>query len=159
MGRNERLDWIPVDLLSGIILELAGIAGDVNPETPPPIFHTVNPEPAGWETALLQTVRNRITKTQSQKGGSSSVEVVSLKDWVDSLKNAAAAAEADTDSEAAAQLSAFKLVPFFSSLVHSEAGPRPEFSTEVAGARSPSLRSLGAVRDEWMDLWMDQWGY
>ena len=140
-----------MDILSGIILELAGIAGGAKGNEAPPIVHTVNPIAAEWESALLPTVCERLTR----KAGTGSVEVIELQEWVQLLSQAAA--EADGPGPAAEQLSAFKLVSFVNSLVQSSA--RPVFSTATALTISPTLKKLGPVSEEWMTLWMNQWGF
>ncbi|KAK7416594.1 hypothetical protein QQX98_005065 [Neonectria punicea] len=90
LGKNECIDWIPVDHLSTVILELAEISS-INKATDetPRIFHAVNPKRVKWSEALLHTVRKRI-QAQSNKRA---IEVVPLENWIEALKAAAQAAD------------------------------------------------------------------
>ncbi|KAK7427361.1 hypothetical protein QQZ08_006130 [Neonectria magnoliae] len=150
LGKNEWIDWIPVDHLSAIILDLAEI-GSINKATDktPRIFHAVNPKRVQWSEALLQTVRKRI-QAQSNKR---TIEVVPLETWIEALK--IAAQEVDVKDEAA--ISAFKLVPFLAGLAGE--GARPEFQTIKSHEQSRGIRELEPVGPQWIESWLDQWQY
>lgn len=145
------MDWIPVDRLSSAIVELAGIGVVVGEEeSSTQILHCVNPKRVMWEDALLPVVLSRL---QQKASGGKAVRAVGLEEWVGALRTAAAkASKADE-----VRISAFKLVSFLSSLVQGHA--RPEFETTETTNRSKVLRGLQEVGDEWMNIWLDQWGY
>ncbi|OIW22562.1 acetyl-CoA synthetase-like protein [Coniochaeta ligniaria NRRL 30616] len=151
LGRNEWVDWIPVDRLSSVIVELAGIESvDDEEKNSPRIFHCVNPSRVRWQDALLPVIRSRLEQGVS---GGETVKTVELEEWVDALR--IAAGEASRSDEA--RISAFKLVSFLSSLVQGHA--RPEFETIETSKHSKALTELQAVGEEWMNIWLDQWGY
>ena len=149
LGRNDWIDWIPVDHLSSTILELAGI-GATEPLDSSRIFHCVNPSRVRWKDALLPIVQSRLGQRVSLNGN---IEIVSLDEWLDALKKAAS----KVDSKDEAKVSAFKLVPFLASL--SQGYARPEFDTTATRMASQGLNSLAHVGAEWMNIWLDQWGY
>ncbi|KAF5010120.1 hypothetical protein FDECE_3706 [Fusarium decemcellulare] len=150
LGKNEWIDWIPVDHLASIVLELAQIEprSDKTPDTPGRIFHAVNPRRTRWSKALLPTVVDRLQAKSKVK-----IETVPLADWVEALK--AAVPEVDNKDEAA--ISAFKLVPFFEDLTLE--GQRPVFQTVESQQQSRGIRELEAIGSQWIDSWLDQWGY
>ncbi|KAI5857326.1 acetyl-CoA synthetase-like protein [Durotheca rogersii] len=151
LGRNDQVDWIPVDLLSSIILQLARVEPEDGAEhaTGPQVFHAVNPQKTGWGQSLLPTVVSRLG-TRSKTG---SVEIVPLEKWIEGLQSVVAS----PDSQGSDILSASKLIPFLAGLSRSSAGP--EFETSEATRLSGRLRGLERVGSEWLDIWLDQWGY
>ena len=165
LGSMDSVDWIPVDILANIIVELSG-AGDTNTsrtvngagETPGhgtdrpdvvrastiPVYHAVNPHPSKWAD-LSPTV---------QKHLGDSVALVSWWEWVDALTHSA-----PHDLSAAPLLRknpGLKLLPFFHSLRRdADQGQRaPRLETKRSTRRSASLASLKPVGAEWMQIWL-----
>ncbi|OAA61814.1 Male sterility, NAD-binding protein [Niveomyces insectorum RCEF 264] len=154
LGRNEVVDWIPVDYLAEILLELAEITG-AKPasESPkvgdrPTIVHAVHPRPVRWSDALLPTVRARFASKLGR------VDVVSLQTWVATLTKAATDGTGDKDE---ATLFALRLVQFLSHL-SDEGKARPLFSTAESEKRSTTLRNLALTGADAMQTWLEQWG-
>ena len=148
LGRNDWIDWIPVDHLSTIILELAGISTTNAPreDSGLRVFHCVNPNRVLWKDALLPVIQSRLARKNN-------VAIVSLKQWIEALEKAAN--EVNTAEEA--KVSAFKLVPFLASLPQGHA--RPEFDTSKTRKESLRLRELPKAGAEWTNSWLNQWGY
>lgn len=145
LGKLERVDWIPVDLLGSIIVELALASHDnaVEELMQPPgavVYHTVNPKVTTW-AELVPII-------QAALGGTSNVEVVSLKAWLEALRGS----ESKTADIAANP--ALKLMDFFQDLM---SGSAPYLDTERTARSSPSLASLSSVRPAWMENWTRQW--
>lgn len=161
LGSLDVVNWVPVDLLSEIILELAGVVEPTFPDkmsgktnsTEVAIYHAVNPNAVQWAT-LAPTVADLI--------GIEPSNIVSWSQWVDSLR---LSAPEDASLEVNPGL---KLLDFFESL--GSAGPQrqkqngdarammPLLATEVSAARSKTLSSLAPVGTEWMALWVKQMG-
>lgn len=150
----DRVDWIPVDVLADIIVELAGIDQPVplnceaRSSSTVQIYHAINPEDLNW-AALLPTVVRAL--------GSASTKVVSWNDWVDSLRESQKSASlADL-----AQNPGLKLLDFFERLKidAGEASRGLVLDVELSTAKSKTLAALGPVNEEWMELWLKQWGY
>lgn len=138
-------------MLSSIVLELAGVehSGTDTPATRPQIVHAVNPKKANWTESILPIVLSRF-KNRSQVVAP--VEVVPLKRWVEELRKL----DISTDGKSETDLSAVKLVPFYTNL--SQSNESVDFET-IEGARfSKGLRDLGPVGAEWVNTWLDQWG-
>ncbi|KAI1419683.1 hypothetical protein F5Y12DRAFT_776597 [Xylaria sp. FL1777] len=141
--RLDTIDWIPVDKLGKVIVELAFLparAYELN--TGARVYHAINPHHITWGE-LLPAISQRL-------GQGKVVEVVSLGAWIDALRDSA------SRTEDVAANPAIKLLDFFESLVDT----RVTFlSTENTVRISSTLSSVGPVRDDWMDNWMTQWGF
>ena len=80
----------------------------------------------------------------------SSLEVVPLADWIDSLA-ALSDKSADVDS-----VPALKLLAFLQGMSEETVGA-PTYSTKSAQVASRSLREVTAVSVAWMECWLSQW--
>lgn len=138
LGTLDKVDWIPVDVLAPIVLELA-----LGRHATRGVYHAVNPKSTTWE-ALLPSIQAEIGPD---------VKTVTLAAWVEALT--ASLSVSTTQKELAAN-PAVKLLDFYESLLASEdAAPRLETGeTEKA---SPMLAELGPVKGQWMVKWMKQW--
>ncbi|KAI0543172.1 hypothetical protein GGR58DRAFT_509903 [Xylaria digitata] len=141
LGTMDNVDWIPVDKLGETVAELTTyLARSRKPHDGATVYHAVNPHRTTWGE-LLPTVTRRLSKDKA-------VEVVSLRAWVNALRESAARAEDIAVNPAV------KLIDFFEGLVDSGA---TFFSTERTCDASPTLSTIGPVRDAWMENWMTQW--
>lgn len=145
LGKLEQVDWIPVDLLGSIIVELALASPDVGQEAEGSsgavVYHTVNPRVTAWEK-LVPAILTALD-------GTNNVEVVSLETWLKALR--------DSESKTAdiAVNPALKLMEFFQDLIN---GSAPDLDTERTARSSPTLASLSSVQPVWMENWTRQWG-
>ncbi|KAI0478019.1 hypothetical protein F4859DRAFT_520911 [Xylaria cf. heliscus] len=141
--RLDAIDWVPVDKLGKAIVELAILpARSRAPNTGASVYHAINPHHTTWRE-LLPTVYRRLNQERE-------VEVVSLGTWIDALRDSA------SKTEDIARNPAIKLVDFFESLVDTGA---TFLSTEHTIHMSPTLLSVGPVKNDWMENWMNQWGF
>lgn len=163
LGPLNTVDWIPVDAAAQIIVELLpnqlvspnsqpGGSANRDPmkgedETEPMVYHVINPCTRTWPD-LLPTVRSNLGITESP--------LVSLTSWIDALHRSL-----HTSTDASEVNPAVKLIPFFEKL-HMQlrtAKNKPLiFHTEETARRSVTMARLGPVTNEWMELWMRQWG-
>lgn len=145
------IDWIPVDLLSSVIWELAS-------ETKPVarresgrgllhIFHLVNPARRPWAEMIP------IIKAEIAEGDS--LREVPMADWVSQLEQTDL-----NDQGKAASRPAVKILDFFR-VVEIRQGVTVTngvaFSTEQAKKSSQVLRALKPVQDEWVSRWIKDW--
>ena len=138
----DDIDWIPIDLLSTIIADLAlHSASAPKPQTQ--VFHTVNPSIVSWNSLL--------PNIQSELG--QHVKVVPLKTWLQALR--ASAREATTE-EALEANPAVKLMGFYEGLLD-DTHRIPKLETKDTETASPGLTAVGPVRSEWMVKWIRQW--
>ncbi|KAI1613500.1 hypothetical protein EDD36DRAFT_488589 [Exophiala viscosa] len=158
LGPLDVVDWIPVDLLSNIILDLLfntsgdlssaplSINGIISPDKTPEsgstaVFHAVNPSRVLWAD-LIPAVLACLDD---------SVKIVTLDEWVDTLKLSLEETKEIQHNPAA------KLSDFF--LAWREASVQPLLDTTITMQRSPTMAALKPVTATWMQTWMRQWGY
>ncbi|KAI1176020.1 hypothetical protein F4777DRAFT_291528 [Nemania sp. FL0916] len=165
--RLDVVDWIPVDELAKILVELAIPTSDKSNTDIAPgsgvgatVYHAVNPSHTTWRE-LLPTVTRRLARETA-------VEVVPLETWVDALRDSSRPSSAEGHNHNHHQHNrhnhvndisknpAVKLLDFFEGLA--DAGSKM-LSTERTLERAPSLQAVGPVRAKWMENWMRQWGF
>lgn len=160
------VDWIPVDILANIIVELAGAADirrpvngvgashanairsiEVEPTSTIPVYHAVNPEESEWAD-LVPTVHRYLGE---------SVKIVSWGEWVDALSKS----QHNDSADDLRQNPGLKLLDFFLSLRRdAESGHMmPSLETERSMMRSGALAALKPVGEEWMEIWLKQWAF
>lgn len=154
----DLVDWIPVDLLGNIIVELAGAAElhhqpkdgfqeiDVEPSKTIPVYHAVNPEFSMWGD-LVPVVHSSL--------GESSVKVVSWSEWVNAVSKSQHSAADVTQNPG------LKLQDFFEALrSDADAGlTLPRLDTEHSEMKSGTLAGLKPVGARWMEAWLKQWAF
>ena len=141
LGGMQDIDWIPIDLLSNIISELAIKSSTVGDLTT--VYHTVNPSITTW-TALLPYV-------QAELGPE--VMVVPFVEWIKKLR---ATAASSTVAEDFSVNPALKLLDFYEGLLESESTP-PRLETVKTERESALLTEVGPVKGDWMKKWIRQW--
>lgn len=136
LGVMETIDWIPIDLLSSIIFELALKSSSSDLVN---VYHTVNPRVTTW-TALLPHVQAAL---------GTDFPTVPLADWLAKLKASAEAQDFDANP-------ALKLLDFYDGLLDSTTAP-PRLQTAKTERECRLLAEVGPVKGEWMKKWIDQW--
>jgi thioester reductase-like protein len=153
IGSMDTVDWIPVDVLASIIIELLGpiLAANDNSDKRRKalVYNLVNPKVTLWST-LLPTVQQHL-------GGSSVVKIVPLKVWVNALEKSASANHGFITE----QNPGVKLLDFFRRLLHDEAPETAALRYVVARLvkDSPKAAELEQVSPTLMKLWMEQWAF
>lgn len=132
------IDWVPIDKLAAAVVEL--MLHDFQTDALK-VYNVVNPHAVPW-SSLKGAVRDRCS--------SGTVEV-SLKDWIRRLKSV------PENKEEAQSKPALKMLGFFERMA-GEQGPT-RFEVSRGQAASATMASLEAVNEEWMNLWLDQWGF
>lgn len=150
MGPMGDIDWIPVDILAPVIIELVeGILhSDVarqNGQTS--VYNLVNPKMASW-TSLLHAVQ-RATAIQ---------RTITLPQWVDALDKSSL----DKGGIVSAANPAVKLLDFFRRLSSRESNAGGQnitarYDVSLLLENSVSVSKMAAVSDDWMELWIKQW--
>jgi len=108
------------------------------------IFHAVNPSATTWSE--LHPIVSKYLGP--------SVKVVSWEEWISALRTSAERGEVELNP-------GIKLLGFYEAADErwKERSRNPVLGTQETVAGSATLRVLGAVSDEWMGTWMEQWGY
>ncbi|KAJ9194745.1 hypothetical protein DTO164E3_7166 [Paecilomyces variotii] len=135
------VDWIPVDTLAKIILELADTRRKTQSDSRCEVFHLVNPATTTW-AALIPAVQKHYP-----------VKPVEFSDWIQELESI----ENPSDEDIAAK-PALKLLDFYHGLSGDGALSAP---LEVGRTKeaSATMRSLGPVDEKLMDTWLKQWAF
>ena len=131
------VDYIPIDVLADIILEIA-LDALVNHKQQ--VYNIVNPHRTKW-SALVETVREAM--------GDHCV-VVSGNEWIQAVEGRADGKE--TLCERPTQ----KDLQFTKGML---GGNVQNYETGNAKAASRTFAALGPVTREWMRVWLEQWGY
>ncbi|EDN98129.1 hypothetical protein SS1G_12986 [Sclerotinia sclerotiorum 1980 UF-70] len=133
----NNVDFVPVDLLSDILVELATAATTQTAHNAATVFNVRNPQLVSWSTLLSAIVAIQ------------PLQVVSPATWLASLR---ASSEADYEDEDVAANQAVKLPDFFEGLwaIHADTekvSVQP-MVMEKALEASPAMRKLDAVKVE-----------
>lgn len=165
----DRVDWIPVDILADIIIELAGVvdtqslepvistvnvmetkAGVAHSQEASsllPVYHAVNPQATNW--AQLGPI---VAKNLGE-----AINIVSWSEWLEALRRSQQVATVG-DLKMNPGL---KLLDFFESLEQAEEqrGQMSVLETRKSRVNSRTLSSLQSVNAGWMNMWLRQWGF
>lgn len=132
------VDWIPVDVVSHIVAELA--LHDIMLTSRTMIYyHVLNPQPVPWEQ-LIPSVK-RFCGPGAQ--------IVQLSQWIEKLQLYDSA-----DSEVLSSKPAVKLLKFFSIVASS--GPTTKYQTLATTRASKTMAELPPVNSLLMERWLEQ---
>lgn len=168
----SRIDWVPIDLLAEVIVELA-LGTEQSPEpnsqqsghvdAEPPgrqvhVFHPLNPHPTTWEV-----VRPMLTDALSSVTGKQ-VVTVSPDIWLAKVRQeielAAGSHQALKDGEIEAFLRvnpAVKLLDFYEDVLSARTEQSNILEIKETGMSSAKLRTLGAIQEDWIKKWVGEW--
>lgn len=156
LGTLDVVDWVPVDELEGIIVELSFglLQSEEGKKAYSRVFHCRNPRPVAWES-LRSTIVQELTASfhYSDDKESNEIKIVSLAEWLNRLRDSAASAETQSILE---QNPAVKLLDFYEQLASDSSGAK-EFSIEKTIEVSKSLQDLSSIQPEWIQGWIRDW--
>lgn len=145
LGPQQEIAWTPVEDISGLILDIAGITDPKPLSEINGYFHGVNPSETNW-SVLAPAAKNFY---------GDGMKIISLEEWVERLE--ASAKDKDVDVE---RNPGIKLVDTYRGLLESaKTGRVMRFSMERTKGHSPTIREAGPVTPELMVNWCRQWGY
>lgn len=138
-GNLTPVDWIPVDVLACVILEVIHSRVDsIDSES----FNLVNPTIAEW-APLMKPIKNLL-----RQGGI----VVSLKEWVEILRTYDVNNSLETERKPA-----LKILGFFEEIAQTNPESALNYRTDNGRRASRTMANLSAVKPEWMVGWLAQW--
>ncbi|KAL3492079.1 putative NRPS-like enzyme [Aspergillus germanicus] len=166
LGGNSlsgEIDWIPVDLLAPVMVELAnslcegGISGGGGGGAR--VFHCVSPNRVRW-TDLIPAIAEELSiPTRFGNGGleeSADVATVHLAEWVKSLQDSIAG-DGGGDGADISRNPAAKLVGFYEQILAEGEEGALRLSTFRTEELSKGLRRMPAVWPEWVKGWVREW--
>jgi thioester reductase-like protein len=146
LGPFQVVDWIPVEDVAELILDVTGVTVPVQPSEVSGYFHAVNPATTQWSelaVAVKDYYGDRIKK------------LVSLEEFVARLE------ESGTKGTDVNKNPGVKLLDTYRNFLAAEQAGHGHvfFETTKTKARSPTARHLSKVTPELMKNWCQQWGF
>ena len=136
------VDWIAVDTLASIILDITHFTTETAETL---TYNIVNPQRTPW-TSLINPILQRL---------GSETRTVELSEWIRMLEQIDR-----TDTRQLTSKPAAKILDFFRDLENEiKEGKRATFSTKHGVSASKTMANLKPVGTEWMEVWLQQWGY
>ncbi|OJJ46414.1 hypothetical protein ASPZODRAFT_16181 [Penicilliopsis zonata CBS 506.65] len=147
-GQMDVVDWVPVDELASILVELSSSLSLTSSTGTLRVFNCVNPRSIPWSD-LISIIVEELTST-----GGSSIGTISFQEWLARLQSSSGSVDAD----ALRQNPAVKLLEFYQQLLEDNQTRDPVRLSTVHTARvSPSLACLQPIQAEWMRGWIREW--
>lgn len=141
----DNVDFVPVDLLADVLVDLATATTAGQETSGAAVFNLRNPHLTPWRT-LLPAVSNAYAEKE--------LRVVSPATW---LANLRASSEEEGDDTVGIRNPALKLIDFFEGLWRSTPAQAQVMAIDRALAASPILRGLEPVSLVWMHKWVREW--
>jgi thioester reductase-like protein len=144
----NKVDWIPVDILAKVLVELGsdltkGLAGAE-------VFNLMNPRLTAWEK-LVPGVVSSVEKYFNKR-----ISVVPLESWLDKLQETADGFSSTDTTDLARTHPAIKLQEFYEArMLNSE--HVVNWDLGHAMEKSKTLKEMPAVGEEWMEKWVEGW--
>ncbi|MCJ1245408.1 hypothetical protein MMC30_002612 [Trapelia coarctata] len=167
-----QIDWVPVDLLAEILVELAFSqaqhsnanqsshdATDSNTSyRPARVFHPLNPYPTTWEAVRVIVAREVFSLTGKP------LDITPMEAWIrrvrEDMESMANSANTMTEKDLEALLQvnpAVKLLDFYEQVLGTEKGPQNQLAIEQTTKTSVKLRAMEGITAEWMRKWLREW--
>ncbi|TQB68175.1 hypothetical protein MPDQ_003886 [Monascus purpureus] len=137
------VDWIPVDTLSAILLELVDTRRKTQSDTRCAAFHLINPSVTTWGS-LLPAIQKRYKDIQP----------VEFSDWIRELESIQ-----DPSAEEIAAKPGIKILDFYRALLDGEGALSAPIEVGDTKQASPTMGALGPISAELMGNWLNQWNF
>ena len=168
----SRIDWVPVDILAEILVEisLSEFQGAKYEEHPAHtsekemasrhsrVYHPLHPHPVTWE------VMRAIVAEELSSFSVHPLEVITLDLWIAKVREGAhdpsesSQSWAEEDLEASLLVNpAVKLLDFFEDMLGSQNQKGNLFEIEKTLEISPKLGSIPKINVNWMRKWIKEW--
>ena len=161
------IDWVPIDLLAGILVELCLLGKGDSGSGKAKVYHPLNPKPTTWQ-AILPFIIDALSSSSSQPmqtlnttskfPASGRVKSVPFTQWLQALRKEAESIAASSQGAGEIEkmidkLPAIKLLSFYESLIGKS---MPILETGNAMI-SKKYESLEGIKEEWIKKWV--WGW
>ncbi|KAI9729228.1 MAG: putative NRPS-like protein biosynthetic cluster [Cirrosporium novae-zelandiae] len=138
---NENIDWIPVDTLAKIIVDIVHSRQDTSSQSTAAFFHLANPKISPW-ASLVQEVRKHFP-----------AEPVDLSTWVHALEEVRNPTPEDFETKPA-----LKILSFYQGALNGAKESGVPMSVERTKEASRTMREIKPIDGELMENWLKQWG-
>ncbi|KAJ6110696.1 NRPS-like enzyme [Penicillium sp. IBT 16267x] len=136
-----RVDWVPVDILAKIAVELTRTRLQEQERKPHGVYNLVNPNQVKWD-GLVSAIQKKYPNVQT----------VAFQDWLRKLEAMRAPNEDEVRTKPA-----LKLLDFYRGLVGSVLSA--DISVKQARNGSAAMARLGPVTSELLENWLGQWQF
>lgn len=134
------VDWIPIDALSTIIIDVVHHAWRYE-DARAKFYNVVNPRQTSW-SSLVALIKDRY---------GSAMREAPMANWIEAIKQA----NPKSDLEAKPAL---QILDFFENLAGFQTqSTEAAYETQNAVAASNNLAELEPVSPKWIEVWLDQW--
>lgn len=172
----DSVDWVPIDLLAEILVELAlfkdkkekFVDRRKNSYKKPRVFHPLHRDPTGWGS-IKRTLIDALSSITGKN-----IETVSPAVWLSKIRQEVDAPAGDThqpqdgDLEELVRVNpAVKLLPFYEDMLmldysirnynDDQIKFRNRFENWKSHKSSAKLRALPEIRKEWIWKWVREW--
>ncbi|RDL33844.1 uncharacterized protein BP5553_08212 [Venustampulla echinocandica] len=152
----DSIDWIPIDVLAQILMDLMGPTGlkDIS-DSGAVVYNILNPHPVNWNTFL--SIISQGLSSVNRKAQAKAVSTVSLDSWISRVKKDMKKIDGTEGSELETLLKvnpALKLVRFYEDAMRQQ---KVNWAMDKAKNASQALRGLEGVKGAWIKKWMKSW--
>lgn len=162
LGRDlDKIEWIPIDVLADILLELCQTTQDDGALDGANVFNVMNPHLVEWRELLPAVIKT----LSSLRDGKTRIGTMTFKSWIakvaatmDMQPGGSNIPDESRDRNIKRLVvvnPAVKLLGFYCEEEAKE--ERSEWETGKAEERSGRLRALGRVEDVWVAKWIRSW--
>jgi thioester reductase-like protein len=155
----NQVDWVPVDLLSEVLLELGARsfprastngAGSQSTGHSAEVFNLVNPKTTSWKE-LVPAIVSGVEKHTGKALG-----LVSASVWLQKLQEIVDDFSGDNAADLVRMYPAVRLQEFYEQrLLNSEGAIK--WDLDRATSKSGTLNNMPAVGSEWVEKWVGGW--
>ncbi|KAJ6081901.1 NRPS-like enzyme [Penicillium canescens] len=162
-----RIDWVPADLLSEVLIELVLSPFSESETRPVEVFHPLNLHPQTW-TSILPTIVEEIAAVTDK-----TLAIVPLSNWIARIRQDMEA-KGRVKSGGSENLEtllkanpAAKLLHFYEGLDAQDKTQNPEdgllprlpnvLDASHAAKKSDTLRAIPAIKGSWFAKWIAEW--
>ncbi|KAI0431346.1 hypothetical protein F5Y09DRAFT_340753 [Xylaria sp. FL1042] len=145
LGSNDRIDWVPVERVARLVLDVVGAALDQRTEAKEikGYFHAVNPSATTW---------GEIAPFVQQYYGGRIKQLVSWQEWVDRLESSSSTDEKQIDANPG-----LKLIETYRGMA---LGAAPVvLDLQRTNERSRAMAEAPIISAELMAQWFRQWNF
>lgn len=144
LGSMDCIDWVPMDVAAGTVLDIA--TSCATSEELAQVFHLTNPHTTAW-SEVYPTIQAYYEELGLH------IEAVEYAAWADELERF------PQTKENAEKIPGLKLLDFYKSLRLQTLARLPAVKSKRTESVSRALREGGAVNEEMLRKWLQQWAF